>query len=357
MKKTLSIIMLAVLIACSNAPQEVKVGVTLPQTGISAALGKQMLQGLELAANETGNPLTLVIEDDACDAKAGVTATQKLLEVDNVDAIIGPICTVAILSSAEMVEEAKVPRITTGMVLQKTANAGPYHFSFLVEMKHQMRAIASYAKAHSIKSLGAIAINDDLGKESIAELKSALQEEGISVSAEEYFEKPETDFKTHIEKVQSKSPNAIYLMGYAPNLVGIIKQSHELGITVPLLTWNLFQDPSIIKGLGVLAENVTYTFPEDPRNLPIKSAFKEHFRQVYGVEPGLYAANAYDSYMILARAVQKCQNDKECLKNELGNVRNFEGANGFITVDERGVGQRSEVSLKTVADGKFVTIS
>ena len=180
--KWIILIVCIVLIACSE--QKATVGVMLPLTGISAALGQNVRQGIELAENQSSHPLNIVFEDDACDAKQGVTAAQKLIDVDHVAAILGPICTTAILSSLQLVEDAHTPRITTGLVLQKTANAGSYHFSFLPEMKHQMNAIAAF-KPHA--AFGVIAVNDDLGKESIAELKRALVEQGGSVVAEEYF--------------------------------------------------------------------------------------------------------------------------------------------------------------------------
>lgn len=328
-------------------------GVMAPMTGLSAPLGKQMMQGIELAANESGNTIRLIIEDDQCDAKAGVTAAKKLIEIDRVDAILGPICTVAILPSAGMVEEAKTPRITTGMVVQKTANAGEYHFSFLPELNHQMRAIARYAKSQGIKSIGTIALDDDLGREGVSELKSALASEGIDVLQEEYFDKSESDFRTMLSKIEEKNAQGIYILGYAANMIQIVKQADEAGIATPILTWNLFQDPA---ALGNLSDQVVYTYPEDPRELPVKTAFKKRFVERYGQEPSLYAANAYDSYMILASAVKACGKDKECIKSKLSSVKDYEGANGFISVDERGIGQRTEVSIKAVRDGKFVTI-
>ena len=60
----------------------------------------------------------------------------------------------------------------------KTASAGDYHFSFLPELKHQMNAIAKYAKAQGIKSVGTLALDDDLGREGISELKDHLHEMG-----------------------------------------------------------------------------------------------------------------------------------------------------------------------------------
>lgn len=344
---------------------EIVVGVMLPQTGLAAALGAQMKRGIDLAGEDSTSKIKLIFEDDQCDAKAGATAAQKLVSVDNVDAILGPICTVAILSSASLIEESKTPRITTGMVVQKVANAGDYHFSFLPEIKYQMKAIARYAKSKGIKSIAAIALNDDLGRESIQELKSAVSGEDMELVAEEYFEKSETDYKTILSKLTngnpsgnpigtpSGSPDAMYMLGYVPNMMSVVKQASELGINKPLLSWNLFQDRQVL-GLGRLAEQVTYSFPEDPRNLPGKTSFKQKYKDTYGEDPTLYAANAYDSYRILDSAISECANDRECIKKRLYATKDYDGANGFITVDERGVGQRSEVSIKTVRNGSFV---
>lgn len=334
---------------------EVVIGVMLPQTGLSAALGEQMMNGIKLAINESTAKMNvrLVVEDDQCDAKAGVAAAQKLVSVDNVDAILGPICTVAILSSSSLIEEAKIPRITTGMVLQKTANAGDYHFSFLPEMRHQMNAIATYAKAHGLTTVGSLALNDDLGRESVSELKKSLDAEGVAVVAEEYFDRSETDFKTALAKVNAHNSDAVYILGYVSNMIQMVKQANELGMKKPILSWNLFQDHQVLS-LGLLAEQVIFTYPEDPRYLSVKSSFHQHYIEQFGKEPTLYAANAYDSYRILSDAISLCKKDRECIKRYLYAIKNYEGANGFLTVDNKGVGQRSQVSLKTVRNRLFV---
>ncbi len=352
-----ALLLLILLVACESKSGDVKVGVMIPKTGLAANLGEEVMRGFELASKEAEVPLNLVVEDDQCDAKVGVLVAKKLIEEDGVDAILGSVCTVAILSSAPYIEDQKIPTITLGLVLQKTAEAGDDHFSFLPEMKYQMKAISGYVKNKGWSTVGALAVNDDLGRESIAELKKALEEQGIGLTAEEYFDKSEADFRPYLLKVMEKKPEALYVMGYAVNLVGVVKQVAEWNVSVPILTWNLYQDPSVLTGLGSLAEQVVYTYPEDPKDLPVKTAFKKKFKATYGSEPTLYAANAYDSYKILAAALKECGKDHECIKNKLYAVKNHEGANGYLSVDSRGVGQRSEVSLKTVKSGSFITIS
>jgi len=147
------------------------------------------------------------------------------------------------------------------------------------------------------------------------------------------------------------------MMGYASNLISITKQSTELGLKADLLTWSLFQDPAVLETLKDTAEQVVFTYPEDPRDLPVKSAFKKKFIDAYGIESGVYAANAYDSYRLLAQAISICASNEDCIKVELSSIKDYEGANGFITVDERGIGQRSEVAMKTVRSAKFVTVT
>ncbi len=355
LNKLVCLLFFLLLLGCQSK-SELKIGVSAPLTGLTANLGQEVIRGIELAANESRNPFQLIIEDDQCDPKEGFTVAQKLVDEASVLAILGPVCTTAILASAPYIEEHKIPEITTGMVLQKTASAGDYHFSFLPEMGHQMRAIAVYAKAQGYSKIGALAVNDDLGRESIAELKKTLEDNGLSADAEEYFDRSESDFKPFLLKLLTAKLDALYLMGYAPNMVLIIKQANELNVQLPFLTWNLYQDSAVLQGLGSLAEQAVYTYPEDPQDLPVKAAFKKKFEEAYGSEPTLYAANSYDSYKILASAIRTCSKNRECIKSQLYKIKGYEGANGFITVDERGIGQRSEVSLKSVRNGAFVTL-
>ena len=139
----------------------------------------------------------------------------------------------------------------------------------------------------------------------------------------------------------------------SPNMIAIAKQADEIGMKEPLLSWSLWQDPASL-AVGTAAEEIVYSYPEDPRELASKTAFKQRFREAYGEEPTIYAGNAYDSYKILVGAIAVCGRDRECITTHLASVKDYEGANGIITVDARGVTMRPEVSMKTVRSGAFV---
>jgi branched-chain amino acid transport system substrate-binding protein len=359
MKALCLFIVIILLAGCSSqitgrvVETPVKIGVMAPLTGVAANLGENMLRGINLAINDSED-YELIIEDDQCNSRSGVNVAKKLIEMDNVDVIIGSICTVAVLPSAPLVEVAKVPRVTSGLAVQKVANAGDYHFTFIPEIKHQVKATINYAKKQNYSSIAILSVNDELGREMMSELKNSL--DNINLTGEEYFEKTESDFKVYFAKVIVDNPDAIYLMGYTPNYINLVKQAKELGVKVPLLGWSLYQYPEVIQSLGEDASMVVYSYPEDPRELNAKMRFKEQFQDRYGVEPDIYAANAYDSYMIVKSALDKCKKNRECIKQELYSLNNYEGVNGFITVDDRGVCIREEVAMKTVRNGTFVLL-
>lgn len=346
---------LLLLSSCTPQSEDFRLGVSIPQTGVATQVGESFMRGLDLAKEENNADLSIFVEDDQCNAKEGLTTTKKLIEENHVDMILGPICTVAILSSSQYVEEQGIPRITTGVVLQKVAEAGPNHFSTMPEMKHQMRRIMQYAKEQEYVTISVLAVNDDLGRESIDELQKVAMQEGIVIIQKEYFERGENQFQTVLLKLAEKNPDAIYLMGYVPELINILTQKEQLQIGIPALTWSLFQDPAVLE-MEKTAETVVYTYPEDPRSLAKKEHFKNKYWEKYGAEPDIYAANGYDTYLIAVEVSKSCGKNHNCIREYLSNVQEYEGANGFITVDARGVGQREEVSVKTVREKKFIIL-
>ena len=96
----------------------IKLGVSLPFTGEAASYGQGIVGGIELAVSEVnaaggvnGRKLVLVKEDDKCASKEGVSAMTKLVSVDKVDAVIGPLCSAAGGASLPVAQASKTPTI------------------------------------------------------------------------------------------------------------------------------------------------------------------------------------------------------------------------------------------------------
>jgi branched-chain amino acid transport system substrate-binding protein len=104
-------LLVSILAACGNsslaegnaAPESegaaesagpVKIGLSVPLSGVYAPLGEDMQQGFELYLDEHdgklgGHEVDLVSADEGEGPQAGVPATQKLLTQDQVSAVVG----------------------------------------------------------------------------------------------------------------------------------------------------------------------------------------------------------------------------------------------------------------------------
>lgn len=87
----------ALIVGTSAAEAEnVKVGVISTLSGVFAFFGEEMVEGIELAAEEAGyeagdHTFELVIADDELNPEVGVNRLERLMTSDQVDVVIGPI--------------------------------------------------------------------------------------------------------------------------------------------------------------------------------------------------------------------------------------------------------------------------
>ena len=100
MKRSLTIGFVVLLVALLGAgvlaAEPIRVGVLVPQTGAFAGLGADGVEGVKLAFEEinyeiAGRPVQLFFEDTAADPTLAVQKTQRLVEREKVQLILGPL--------------------------------------------------------------------------------------------------------------------------------------------------------------------------------------------------------------------------------------------------------------------------
>ena len=109
----------------SPSTETIKIGVLSPLTGPAPILGEWMLEGNRLAAAEInangdiqGKQIELVIEDDACSGKAGVSAYKKL-HAEGIAYFVGPLCGAARIPILQAAEGDGALLMTTGLALSE----------------------------------------------------------------------------------------------------------------------------------------------------------------------------------------------------------------------------------------------
>ena len=116
----------AALVALGAAPaaaqQPVKIGFVSTFSGPTAVIGNDMRNSFELALDHlgrkmAGKPVEVIYEDDQQKPEVGVQKSQKLIESDKVDFVVGYIWSNVLLASLKPIVDSQTFLIS--------ANAGP----------------------------------------------------------------------------------------------------------------------------------------------------------------------------------------------------------------------------------------
>src|SRR3989304_5574058 len=248
------IIALLLLAACATEQMEttptatevvktqavVKIGASLPLTGDIAFLGEASRNALELALKEvqgTKYKYELVFEDDKLDAKLASTTATKLIQVDNVDAIIS-------LSSGTgnvvtpLAEQNKV--IHFGIASDSNVAKGMFNFIHWTPPDEEARLWVQKAQEHGYKRVAIIVLQHPAAIAVVDAAKKHAKGTDIELH-EEFFNPGEKDFRTVLVRSKQFNPDAYMLMAFSPELDILHKQLKELGIKAPLTSIEAFE--------------------------------------------------------------------------------------------------------------------
>lgn len=334
------------LIAGCGSSKKNKIGVMLPTSGDVAEYGKGALGGVELAHKLINmDNIELVLEDSQCDGKAAVNSINKLISVENVVAIIGELCSSATLAAAPVAEENHVVLISPASTSPKITEAGDYIFRTIPTDARQGVFAAELISDEGYDKLATLYPNEDYGKGFSEVIEKSFIEMGGKVVRSESFERGSTDVRSQLTKIKRSNPDVLFLISNSPDAaIAALRQIKELGITAALYGSEGLKADSIAQADG--AEGLVITSVN-----PGSTEFSDNHNAEFGRDPGPFAAQGYDAYMALAKAIEDGATTGEEIKNKLYEI-SFTGVTGEVEFDENGdVG--GSYDIYKVIDGQF----
>ena len=127
----------------------IKIGVIMPQTGFLASPGQSVISGINLCIDEfnsknSDKKIELIFEDSKSDPKIGVSAINKLINVDHVKIVIGDLGSPIFLAMASIAEKNKVVMISPGASNPSVSEAGDYIFRIYTSDEFDGKVMAGY---------------------------------------------------------------------------------------------------------------------------------------------------------------------------------------------------------------------
>lgn len=347
----------------------IKVGGVLEMTGGSASFGISSKNGIDLALKKInekgvlgGKKLSLVVADTKSEASEATNAMQKVISQDKVVAVIGPNQSSAVIAAGAINNGSKVVDITPMgtnpdvTVDPKTKKVKPYSFRTCFIDPFQGTVMASFASNELKVKKAAIYIDNtsDYAKGLAQFFKENFIKNGGQVVIEEAYLQKDTDFKSTLTKIKAAQPDFIYIPGYYQEVGLIVKQAREMGITVPMAGgdgWDSAKLPEIA-GKAAL-ENTFFSSlysPDDTSDL--NKEFVAEYKKAYNTNPDVFAALAYDSTLLVAKAIEDAGSaDPAKIAEAMAKIKGFKGVSGEVTFNEQHNPIKSAVIIEH-KDGK-----
>ena len=300
----------------------IKIGAALSLTGKVAYYGEQTKKGIDLAMEKIKKEnypfkLELIYEDTQSDTAPAVSAIHKLIDIDKVKLIIGPVRSGDVLATAPIAEKNKVILFITVASTDEITQAGDYIFRNRETSAPHGKKAAEFLISKGIRN---VAVFSTKSSNSIGYSKSFAdgfkQLGGQVVSLVEYDEK-NNDFKTDISKIKDKEVEAFYLSPASGKDGGLItKQIRELGFKQLIVMNPAPESVEFSDTAGIYSEGIVYTSPAFDIDDPNIQGYRTSYKTMYGQESDFISANGYDAMRIVADAVKSCKGDNsECIKS------------------------------------------
>lgn len=386
MKKLLSLVLvLAMVLAlgtgCGNdggsqggtqtgGDKVVKIGIFEPASGENGAGGKQEVLGIRYAHSlqptvvingETYNVELVEVDNQSVTDKA-VSAAQSLVG-GNVSVVLGSYGSGVSIAGGDVFKSSQVPAIGVSCTNPQVTLGNDYYFRVCFLDPFQGTVMANFAMdelgaktAYVITQLG-----DDYSKGLGEYFKQAFEGmEGTVLTAE--FQTGETDFNAILTNVMNSDADVIFVPSSIQTAPLVIQQARQMGITMPILAGDTWENESIIKNAGQYATDVYLStfFDENDTANPAAADFVSGFKAWLnadnqnltnnGGSDGVAAVSAlgFDAYNVAIEALgASASTNGADVQAALPGV-SYTGVTGSITFNENGDANKDMAYIKTI---------
>jgi branched-chain amino acid transport system substrate-binding protein len=372
MKRTL--LTACAIAALASAPalaqqKTVKIGLISTFSGPPAAIGNDMRNSFELALDHLGRklgglPVEVIYEDDQTKPDVGVQKTQKLIESDKVDFMVGYIWSNVLLASLKPLIDSKTMTVVTNAGASQLAGeqCSPYVFSTSWNNDQTPQAVGLYMNQKNVKSVFLIGPNYAAGKDMLEGVAATFK--GQIIGRELTRWPDQLDFSAELSKARAAKPEAIF--AFYPGGAGVqfVTQYAQSGLKgqIPLYTAFTIDELSLprLKDLAVGIPGAQQWVNDLPNEANKK--YVADYKAKYKLSPSFYGSQTYDAAFLIDSALKATKGDtsnKDALrkameKADFKSVRgNFKFGPNHIPIQnfylQDAVKEGDDYRLKTVA--------
>jgi branched-chain amino acid transport system substrate-binding protein len=323
---------------------EIKIGQTIPYSGPLSSLSvfgrieAAYLRKINESGGINGRKVTLISLDDAFSPPKTVEHTRKLVESDEVLAIVGSFGTPTNLATSKYLNGKGVPQILLLASTPKLDNPDnlPWTTTFMMPQPVEARIYAEYLlKSKPDARVAVIYQNDDVGKGLLAGFKAALGAKASTmIVGEAAYDVSEPTVDSQILLLKASGADTLFHASNARFAAQSIRKAHEIGWKVQhVLVAGVSSIATVLRPAGLEASTgaVTSTWLKSAENpawdddpdMKEYRAFMEQWAPGESVEDSNFA---YATAQMIVEVLKRCGDDlsRENLLRQATNIRDLQ---------------------------------
>jgi len=359
----------------SSAAEPIRIGSLPPLSGTDAYAGIAQKQTYEMMAAKlnnaggiNGRPIKIIYYDVELKPDIAVSMAKRLIEKDQVTAILGPPHSITGLATVSSIEKAEIPTFLLGSSDLIDHPVKKWIFKVVPHSGVGVNKLLGYMKSQGIQRIALMTSQDAYGDDGRRYYIEGAPKYGIKIVFEDKYTMQDMDVSPILNKIKRTDAQAV--ANYSPYRAPIMftMTYRRMGIELPL-----FMSPGdlshfFLETAGKAAEGVilpSYKFfgtkdllDSDPQKKVILD-YMAMYKEKYGKEAEHFGGTAYDAFTILIAALKKAGDDKSKLRDAIEQTRGFVGAMGIFDYSPTVHGCMSENSFAVykVVGGDFKLIT
>jgi len=340
-KLIMLILFIIVVTGCSHIPSSsqapVKIGVVLSLTGEFASYGKMGLNGARMAVKEIndnggvlgGRPLELIVEDDQTDPGLSIIKTRKLIQEDDVVAIMGSVSSTAREAMTKVCNELKTPLLYG--ISYEGGSYNHYLFCYSPVPDHMIKPLVPFMTGNYGETFYVLGYDYIWPHKMTEAIKREVENVGGKVVGTEFLPFGIKDYSKFIIKINESGAKNLMLIMPGPDGYKFISQFNQAGMHNKIKIAAIAADEAFLtalspKELDGIISPVHFLSSMDK---PEAKAFVMKHREMFGQDSVItYSTEShYGLTMMLKEAINKAGSlDKEkivaaleCIELTVGN--------------------------------------
>lgn len=332
------------------AMAEIKIGASISATGPAAFLGDPELKTLEMLVEDlnakggiNGEEVVLVAYDDNGDPNKARTFATRLVEDDEVVAIIGGTTTGTTMSILAVAEDAEIPFISLAGAIDIINPVKPFTFKTPHTDRMACQKIFEDMQKAGISKIGMISGTDGFGASMQAQCKEVAPDYAIEILADETYDPKDADMTAQLTKIKgTEGVQAILNPGFGQGPSIVTRNVKQLAIDLPFYQSHGVASDGFIELAGADAAEgvrlpgtallVADLLAEDDPQKPVVAAYKAMYEEKTGTPVGTFGGYAHDALLIMTDAITRAGSaEPAAIRDAIEATSGLAGTTGIYT--------------------------